>query len=123
MNLFIFLDRFLNLKCSQVPLTRSICCFVHIISQSKYDTIEVDFGNETTITLNPSRNIVSYFGLPVNPLLGTSNPIYGQSYILTNTEILFDGYLVGYEAYVADAGSIVLKVKFFQNFYHRILYQ
>lgn len=82
-------------------------CSMLIVSQSKRDSIFVDYGNCDYGIFNSSKlNSISYFG----PISNVSS-FYKQDsnfYLLLNNEFKYTSHLIGLRIFVIESGSIDL---------------
>ena len=78
-----------------------------IVSQSKYDSIFVDYGNCDFDIFNTSKlNLINYFG----PITNISSFFKQDSnyYLLLNNEFKYTSFVIGFKIFAIESGSIDL---------------
>lgn len=94
-------------------LVKKINCTLWLYTQNSLDFFILDYDDDTTQKIEPYKNLVNFFGVPVPNIL--SNPKTDSNgngkYLLLNSEFQNDTRLTGFQYYGVSAGVINLTVK------------
>ncbi|CAF1114572.1 unnamed protein product, partial [Brachionus calyciflorus] len=96
----------------------TINCTAELISQSQFHEFPIDYGDCSNGSVTNQGELFDGFGVNIpDSVYTTINPTNtgGLSYLLTNTEFLFDSKLVGFEFYVSVIGSFTLTLNKMSN--------
>ncbi|CAF1133002.1 unnamed protein product, partial [Brachionus calyciflorus] len=113
-----------DFTCSTLTPKNTINCAAELVSQSKI--VEADFGDCTKASITNEPEYFDGFGVNIPEKLSTEISLDNVdeinfenatelTFLLTNTEFLFDSKLIGFEFYVLEIGSFNLTLNKMSN--------
>jgi hypothetical protein len=92
-------------------LDRNASLAMRFISNNMKELVTVNYGFNLNENFTLGDELITYFGRPMpDPIDSNFTTQFDKTYVLLNTEFLFDTSIVGFETYAAADGSIQIEV-------------